>query len=287
LLQSGEKEKPAALELARPVEELFPPVFKGIRRIPALLAYFLSQMGEELGYRWKVRGKRVARVQPRGNGHILSLTLPELLLEAISQRARLEKVTLNSLLNACLLLAVNRHLYDGVSQPMQTFAFADLRPYLHPPSPKEDLVNHISMLRYTVIVSGKADIWGLTRKLHNRIYKSLKNGSKFIAVLMSEPLMMMFIGFKSMRMAATGLNYTAAVALQKTYGEIVVTGLHAYISAMDIGPELSAQARIFNDQLWMDLMYLDTDMDAPLTEKIAAEIRMILEQAVAETGSKP
>ena len=272
---------PGTSKLAAPVEELFPPAFKGVRRIPALLAYFFSQMGEEMAYRWKVRGKRLARVKPGGNEHILSLVLPETLLESLSQRARREKVTLNSLLNASMLLAVNRHLYAGMSQPMQTFAFADLRPYLHPPAPKEDLVAHISMLRFTASVDGNQDIWELTRDLHQRIYVSLKYGSKFIAALMSEPLMKMFTGIKSMRMAATGLNYTAAVALQETYGEIRVTGLHAFISAMDIGPELSAQARIFNEQLWMDFMYLDTDMDmdAGTAEKVVAEVKAILEKA--------
>jgi hypothetical protein len=268
-----------SLNLAPPVEGLFPPAFKGVRRIPALLAYFFSQMGEEMAYRWQVRGKRIARVKPGGKGHILSLVLPETLLESLSQRARREKVTLNSLLNASMLLAVNRNLYAGLSQPMQTFAFADLRPYLHPPAPKEDLVTHISMLRFTVRVGGKQEIWELTRDLHQRIYASLKYGSKFIATLMSEPLMKMFTGIKSMRMAATGLNYTAAVALQETYGEIRVTGLHAFISAMDIGPELSAQARIFNEQLWMDFMYLDTDMDAGMAEKIVGELKAILEKA--------
>jgi NRPS condensation-like uncharacterized protein len=287
LLKSGEQKELSSLELAQPVEEQFPPAFKGARRIPVLLAYFFSQMGEEMGYRWKVRGKRVARVQPGGKGHILSLTLPETLLESISQRARSEKVTLNSLLNASMLLAVNRHLYGGVSQPMQTFAFANLRPYIQPPSPKEDLVSHISMLRYTVKVSKSANIWDLTRYLHTRIYASLKFGSKFSAALMSESLMKMFTGIKSMRMASTALNYTAAVALHKSYGDIKVTGLHAYISAMDIGPELAAQARIFNDQLWVDFMYLDSDMDAPLAEKIVAEIQLILEQAGAGPFTKP
>jgi hypothetical protein len=143
------------------------------------------------------------------------------------------------------------------------------------------------MLRYTVKVSKDMNIWDLTRDLHTRVYASLKYGSKFSAVLMSESLMKMFTRIKSMRMAATALNYTAAVALKNTYGEIKVTGLHAYISAMDIGPELAAQARIFNEQLWVDFMYLDSDMDASLAEKIVAEIQSILEQAVDATVSKP
>lgn len=280
-LQAGELISPASLELAPPVETQFPPAFQGTRRIPPFLAYFFAQMGEELGYRWNTRGKRVARVQPGGKGHILSLTLPGTLLESIAQRARKEKVTLNSLLSAGMLLAVNRHLYQGVSQPMQTITFADLRPYNQPPAPKEDLASYISMLRYTVKVSGTTDLWQLACDLHGRIYPSLKQGGKFIATVMSESMMKMFTGLKSMRMCSTALNYTATVPLQTNYGNIKVSGLHAFISAMDIGPELAAQARLFNDQLWLDFMYLDSDMDTPLAEKVVAEFKEILEGAVA------
>lgn len=280
-LQTGATADFSSLKLAPPVESQFPPAFKGTRRIPKLLAYLVSQMGEELGYRWKGRGKWVARVHPGGRGHILTLTLPATLLDAISQRAHKEKVTLNSLLSAVMLLAVNRHLYHGVSRPMQTITFADLRPYNQPPTPKEDLANYISMLRYTLDVHGEARIWDLTCDLHDRIYASLKGGSKFIASLMSESMMKMFTRLKSMRMCATAFNYTAAIPLPASFGSIKVRGVHAFISAMDIGPELAAQGRIFNDQLWVDFMYLDSDMDAALAEKVVIEFRSILEEAVA------
>ncbi len=86
---------------------------------------------------------------------------------------------------------------------------------------------------------------------------------------------------KSMRMGATALNYSGAVPLETQYGEIKVKGLHAFLSSFDLGPEVSAQARLFNYELWLDFMFLETDMDKETAEKIVEEIKLILEQAVS------
>jgi len=60
----------------------------------------------------------------------------------------------------------------------------------------------------------------LTSNLHDNIYRSLKQGDKFSALRMSESLIKMFVGMKSMRMGATALNYSGAVPLNTHYGEI-------------------------------------------------------------------
>ncbi len=279
-LHTGERLQLPALEVVPAIETRFPPRYAGARRILPTAAYVLSQMGDEMSYRWHARGKRIPRVQTGGRGHILTLALPEALVNALAHRARQEKLTLNSLLNATLMLAVNRRLYSGRSAPMRTFTFADLRPFTIPPTPLEALANYISMLRFTLNVSGQDDVWNLARELHQKIYRSLKHGDKFIASAMSEPLMKMFTTMKSIRMGATALNYSGAVPLQSSYGEIQVVGLHAFISAYDIGPEFASQARLFKDQLCWDFVYLDTDMDRALAERIVAEIRQILENAV-------
>ena len=203
------------------------------------------------------------------------------LLESISQRARSEKVTLNSLLNASMLLAVNRHLYRWCLP-----AHANLCLYqpasFHPApltSRKPGQLHEYDAL-FTGC-SGDKDIWDLSRELHTKIYVSLKNGSKFAAILLSEAMMKMFIGLGSMRMCTTALNYSGSVPISTNYGSIKVTGLHGFVSNFDIGPQLAAQARLFNDQIWWDFFYMDTDMDASLAEKIVAEIQLILEQAVS------
>jgi len=270
-----------ALEVILPLEERFPASFKGLPGFIKLTRYAFSQMGEEIHYQWRMRGKRPAPIHLGGRGFPLTLNLPETHVDKLSKRCRAEKVTMNSLLNASLLLATNRHLYAGDFRPMQTFTFADLRPYTVPSTSTEHLANYISMMRFTIDVSGKKDIWELARTLHFKIYGALKQGDKFLASKMSESLIRMFVGMKSMRMAATALNYSGAVPLEARYGEIKVKGLHGFLSSFDLGPEVSVQSRLFNDELWIDFMFLETDMGKDTAEKIVGEVRAILEGAVS------
>jgi hypothetical protein len=97
---------------------------------------------------------------------------------------------------------------------------------------------------------------------------------------MSEPLLKMFTKMKAMRFGATALNFNSNVPLKTQYGAIKLVGLHGFVSGYDLGPEIASQARLFNDQVWWDFVYLDTDMDAALAEKIICEVKSILENAV-------
>jgi len=283
-LQKDEEPQLPTLELVPPVERQFPAPFKGLRGAAEMMRYAWGQMTEELQYQARVRAKRKPAIHLGGRGFPCTLTVPEALVDALSKRCRSEKVTLNSLLNASVLLAANRQLYAGGFLPMQTFTFADLRPYTVPPTAAEHLANYISMLRFTVDVSGELDIWKLTRNLHDKIYHALKHGNKFLASRMSESLIKMFTTMKSMRMGATALNYGGAVPLKTHYGEIKVKELHAFLSSFDLGPEVSSQARLFNNELWLDFMFLETDMDKTTAEKIVGEVRAILERAVSGWG---
>jgi hypothetical protein len=278
-LRSDKMTSPAQLEVVPHIEERFPDSFKGFAGLTKTMKYAFAQVADELRYQWRIRGKRTPPIHLGASGFPLTLTVPALVVDTLSKRCRAEKVTLNSLLNASLLLATNRHLYAGGHTTMRTFTFADLRPYTIPPTPAENLANYISMLRYTMDVSGTSNIWTLTRTLHNKIYRSLKRGDKFSASQMSESLIKMFVGMKSMRMGATALNYSGAIPLQTQYGKIKVMALHGFLSSFDLGPEVSAQARLFEDKLWMDFMFLETDMDRELAAKIVGEVRAILERA--------
>jgi NRPS condensation-like uncharacterized protein len=276
---SDENPPLSPLEVAPPVEENFPRRYKGVRGALQIMRYALAQMADEMRYQLKVRCRRTPSVNLGGRGFASTLVLPEELVDALAKRCRAENVTLNSLLNSALLLAVNRHLYAGESLPMRTFSFADLRPHTIPPLPAEHLANYISMLRLTADVSGTMNLWELTKHIHEKIYRALKRGEKFTAALVSESLMKMFTKMKSMRMGAVGLSYGGAVPLKAQYGNINVTGLHAFLSSFDLGPEVSCQARLFNHELWLDFMFLETDMDRTMAEKIVREVKAILEEA--------
>ena len=261
---------------APPAESRFPPAYRGVRLGLSLLRYAVQQAGDEIFYRLRTRGKQTPSVHSRPAGrHILSIQIPEEMTESFAQRARREGLTLNSALNAAMLLALNRSLYAGQEVPMRTFTFADLRPYVEPPLGNEDLACYISMLRYTVTVSGGMDLWPLARSLHNKIYTSLKAGDKFTASVMAEPLMKMVTRLRSFRMGATGLNYNGVTPVQKNYGSVKVTGVHGFVSPYHLGPEFSAQAQIFDGQLFWDFMYLEADMSQDEARGIVEEIKRI------------
>ena len=278
-LISGEVVTLSPLQFAPLFEKQFPPSHRGIQRIFTMTGYTIRQMGDMARFAWRTRGKRTPPVRLGGRSYTTSLVLPKDLVNSLSYQGRKNGLTLNSILNAAQVQAVNRYLYAGKMLPMQTFAFADLRPYTIPPTGAEQLANYISMMRFTVEVSGKGDFWDLAHQLHAQIYKTLKFGDKFSAAMMSEVLLKTFTTMKSMRFGATALNYSGNVPLKREYGEIKLVGVHGFVSGYDLGPEISSQARLFNDEIWWDFIYLDTDMDADLAEKIVAEIKLILEKA--------
>lgn len=262
------------LDPAPAAESRFPPQYQGPRLKMNILRYAMQQIGDEISYRLRARGKRIPPVHnERPHGQIVSLQIPEDEMEAFSHRARKEAVTLNSALNAAMLLALNRTLYAGQHVPMRTFSFADLRPYVKPPLSNDDLACYISMLRYTVSVRGEMDLWELARELHRKIHASLKSGDKFVAHVMAESLMKAVTRLRSFRMSAAGLNYSGVVPVQPEYGKIRVTGLHGFVSGYDLGPELSAQAQIVNNELILDFLYLDLDMSQNEARAITEEIK--------------
>jgi len=266
---------------APPVESRFPAAFRGLRFTLHTLRFALGQLVDEISFRIQTRGKRIPPLhRHRTLGQILSIQLPEDLVNELSRRARQEEVTLNSALNAAMMIAVNRELYAGQRAPMRTFSFANLRPHVDPPLSDEELACYISMLRYTVKVEGGIDFWTLTRDLHKKIYASLKSGDKFVAAAMTESLITMITDLKSFRMSTTALNYNGVVPIETSYGNIKVTGVHGFVSAYDLGPELSAQAQLFKDQLFWDFIYLDADMTRDEAIAITEEIRTILLHAV-------
>lgn len=266
------------------VESRFPPAYQGPELIMNTLGYASRQFADEIFYRLRTRGKRIPSLHKKPvHGRILSIQLSEELIESFTQLARKEGVTLNSALNAAMMLAVNRNLYAGQQAPMRTFTFADLRPYVKPPLGNDHLACYISMLRYTVSVNGGMDFWELARNLHQKIYSSFKSGDKFAAAVIAEPLMKMVTRLKSFRMSATALNYNGVVPVQPIYDRIKVTGLHGFVSVYDLGPEFSAQAQIFNGQLFWDFMYLDADMSQEEARGIVEEIKSILHTVVARS----
>ena len=264
-----------------PAESRFPSLFRGLPLTLKKLRYAFQQSIEEHLFRTQTRGKRVPPVPVHASqGHVLCIQLSEDFTNSLIKRARKEGMTLNNVLNTAMLLAVNRRLYAGQQLPMQTVSLASLRPYVQPPLGDEDLASYVSLLRYTVSVSGEAEFWRLARSLHKKIDSSLKSGDKFVAATLAESFIGRLTRSGSWRIAATALNYSGVVPVQSVYGSIRIMGLHSFVSAHDLGPEFSAEALIFNNQLSLDFVYLEADMDREEATALVEEIKNILKSAL-------
>lgn len=92
--------------------------------------------------------------------------------------------------------------------------------------------------------------------------------------------MRMTFALRKFRMCTTATSYAGASPLKQSYGPYQVTGIRGFVSNFGLGPEYSAQVSLFNDELWWDILYLDTDMNHEQAQGIADEMRRLVEKAI-------
>jgi NRPS condensation-like uncharacterized protein len=260
---------------------LFPREFQGVGFVRAVIFYMMRQMADEAAYRWAARGSRKPPIDMSARNKILPVRFPAPITAALIQSTRRERVTLNSILTAAQMLAVKRQLYPSRDTPLRNITFTDLRPYLGTTVPEGVLGCHMGMCRFTVQMKDNADFWRLAHEVNGTIYRANRRGERFLGNALSPGMMKMIFRMKKIRMGATALSYAGPIAMDHEMGPIRVLGVHAFISNMGIGPECSALVRLYRDELWWDMLYLDSDMGPEKAQRIVDEIRSILDQAVS------
>jgi len=262
-----------------PAPALFPGGYRGARLAPAVAGFMGGQMADEMTFRWRSRGVRPAPIAAEGRCHLLPLRWPASLTAAIVQASRRERVTLNAILSASMLTAVERHLYKSPRTPLRHIIFADLRPRLREPVPEGMLGCFLSMFRFTLLVERDRSFWALARDVQEATRRSAHGGERYLAFLMAPGMMKMTLGLRKFRMSATALSYNGPFGLPTRYGPLELTELHAFPTNFTLGPEYSAVARLFRGELCWDILYLDSDMDEAGARAIADAMRAIVEEA--------
>jgi len=260
-------------------EKHFPPAFQGWSRKRRTLLFFLRQMAGELGYRLRSRGTGKASPAPSARCRILPMRLSREATAVLVRQARSQRVTLASVVNAATLLAVSKHRYGGRDLPLRYFIFPDLRPYLKPPVPVENLAPLLAMMWFTVRVRPDHNLWSLANTINSQTYVAFKRGDKFLFPLLAAPMMRVFFKTKSRRMGATAVSYAGEQRISPMYGSHRVIGIHAFVSNIDLGPDYTALARLLDGQLLWDIVYMDSHMDSSQANLIAEEICALLHGA--------
>lgn len=264
-------------------EDSFPARFRGLALLPRIAAFMGRQGADEIGYQLRSRGLR--NPPPAGPWRccVLPVALSEAATAALVRSCRRRRVPINSAANAALLLAVQRHRYDGRALPLRWFAFPDLRPYLEPPTAPEMVASHLVTMRFTSTVGEKEAFWELARRIGGQMYRAFQRGEKFLFCLTSAGLLRLIIRLGRMRFGSVAVSYTGPLDLPEELGDgLGVRGIHAFVSNMPVGAEYTAQARLFRGRLWWDIVYLDSDMDDHGARAIADDVLARLEEAAHE-----
>ncbi len=262
----------------RPAPELYPDAYRGFGFARAAAAFMGRQMADEMKFRWLSRGVRKAPIAKTGHCRLLPVRFSAPLTTALVRASRRQRITLNAMLGAAMMSAVQRRLYPSPRVPLRHIIFADLRSRLRESVPDAMLGCFLTMFRFTVVVERDGDFWTLARDIQESTLRAARSGERYLAYSMSPGMMKMIFRMKAFRMGATALSYSGPVDLP-TDGGFKVAGLHAFATNMTLGPEYSALVRLFRGELWWDILYLDSDMDADGARAIAHEMQTILEGA--------
>ena len=125
-------------------------------------------------------------------------------------------------------------------------------------------------------MAGDDDLWELARTINRDLDQSMRRGERFLASIWSHFSMRTIFSQNSHRMTTTAVSYTGAAALPKAVGSFEVRELHAFVSNFPVGPQYTGQLRLFRGRLWLDLLYLDSDMSESEATTIAETMRQLL-----------
>jgi len=259
-----------------PVEDLLPSRFRGLGLGLRTARFLLDQMVDEVRYQFASRKAPKAPINPKARCKLLVRQISASYISGLNKASRRRGITFNSVLGAALLMAVHKHLYAHQRTLLRGMTFADLRPYLIPPVSPRDLGCYVAMTRFSARLAADKPLWVLAEELAKETYQAARRGEKFIAGTMSKQMMSFILKHKRMRMAATALSFTGPVKLAPPEGPIRVTHIHGFVSNMVLGPQFTAQARLYQGNLVLDYLYLDSDMNQELAITIANEVETIL-----------
>ncbi len=271
-----EKNNQRTKDLTPPAEFFFPSSYQGIRRTLNNFVYMMRMMGDELQYRIHTIKSPKASIHSSGRSKIVPMILSKETTALLLKQARKTRITIKNIFDAALLMVIHKHVYNNTSMPLRLLTFADLRPFLKPPLPADVIGSYFSMLRFTANMSNTQSLTDLARRIQQQVYVSLKRGDKFAAHLQSPGMIKAMLRFKSFRMGNTAVSYIGQIHIKPSYGNMTIHHIHDFSSNFVLGPEYTAQIRLFKDRFYWDIVYLDSDMDEEKANIIADEIREIL-----------
>lgn len=262
--------------------DVFPSSFRMPHLVFRLLPFIFRQLKNELIYKKRTGKIKDSPIPASSENDILTLNFSEEDTFLLLKWARKNRLSLNSIVASAMLLVVNQHNYHGRRKILRTVQFANLRPYLKPPVAKNVEGSFIAMMRFNIPLSQGSKVFQVANYIDKQVYQSAKRGDKFLFSLLSKILIKKSFREKKERLSATALSYAGPIQLKKQYGNIVVTGIHGFITNNCLGPELSGFGKICFNKLSLDLNFLPSETSRERAQNMAKELKLMLLQLTSE-----
>lgn len=260
------------------MESILPAAVKGPSLVLRLAAFMARQVGGEIAY------KRVARQNPDlpvpagSENHLLSANFGHELTDTVIRTSRSQRVSINSLIGAAMLMAVQELRYQGRDKRMRIIMFAALRRSLSSPVSPEQLGCYISMMRFTLSLHKGQQLLALARLMDVEVSSALKRNDPFLFNRMSKMMIRQTIRKQDQRLGHAALSYAGPVKLQEQYGSISVRDIHGYITNNKLGAEFTAFGKLFRGELGLDINFLSAEMTREQAVQLQDRTIQLLQQ---------
>lgn len=262
--------------------DVLPAGFRMPRLLMRLFPFIFRQLKNDLIYKQRSRSVKDSPIPSSSDNDILTLGFSKEETISLIKWSRAKKLTLNSIIEACMLLLVNQYNYLGRKKMMRMVRFANLRPYLHPPVKNIVEGSFIAMMRFDVPLSQGDKIIQVAKHLDQQFIKSAKRGDKFLFSILSKFLIKKSFREKKERLSACALSFAGPVQLKAQYGNIEVSDLHSFITNNCLGPELSGFGKICFNKLSLDINFLTAETSKEKAKMMCRDLKLELLKLISE-----
>lgn len=262
--------------LPPPLDALFPARFRGWRRAWLTSSFLARQIADEI--RCSRAVPPAPAVEGPGRSRFLPVIVPREVAAALTRRAREQRIGLNAVLLAALLLSAWRWVHGGRPAPLRGFSFADLRRYLDPPVPLDAPGCYISPMGVMLPPPIPPEPWTLARQVYVAIDRAARRGDKFAAAALLGPMMRIATRLGRRSRATAAVSYLPAPRLDGVHGGVEVRRLVAGVSngPNPVAADFSVVAVLFGGELTCGLSYCDRDVDPGTARGAAGEFEHLL-----------
>ena len=234
------------------------------------------QLKDETIYKKTNKGIPDAKIPGSSENDIGVLRFSKSETQALIRWSRRKRISINGLLSAAMLILTNEKNYGGRKKLLRTLQFGNLRPYLQPSLKDSAGGSFVSMMRYTVALQPGSTLAATASVIDRQSLKASRRGDKFMFALVSKFLIRKTIRDHRARLGAAALSYLGPVSLKQQYGATRVNAVHGYISNNYLGAELTGFAKIFSEELSIDLNFLTAELSREEARETAHDLKQLI-----------